>query len=114
MKTLPKLAAAIGVLALVMVAVVFLSAAAHANCTTQVIGQFAYTNCSNGYSSTSQRIGNFVYHNQTGQPRVYQPYQAPQVLQPHTFQQPSGNAFAPRYQMPVPRARTGTLQFHRY
>ena len=114
MRTLPKLAAAIGVLALAMIITIFLSAAAHANCTTQVIGNTAFTNCTNGYSSTTQRIGNTLFHNQTGQPRVYQPYQAPQVLQPHTFQQPSGNAFAPRYQMPVPQAQTGTLQFHRY
>ena len=112
MKTLPKLAAAIGVLALAMVAVAFLSAAAHANCTTQFIGTIAYTTCTNGQTGISQRLGNTIYHS-FSQPRAYQPYQAPQVLQPHTFQQPV-NPYAPRYQMPVPRARTGTLQFHRY
>ena len=114
MKTLPKLAAAIALAALAMISLAFLITPAHANCTTQQIGNMAFTNCTNGYSGTSQTIGNFTSHSSPNQPRVYQPYQAPQVLQPHTFQQPSGNAFAPRYQMPVPQAQTGTLQFHRY
>jgi hypothetical protein len=36
---------------------------ASAGCNTQHLGQFSYTNCSDGSHYSSQRLGDFEYHN---------------------------------------------------
>jgi hypothetical protein len=55
------------------------SAPANADCTSQTIGQFTYTNCDNGGSYTTQHIGNFSYTNGTDGNGNYRSGQSQQV-----------------------------------